>query len=86
MFEQGFEIVPGMHQVFVLRNENKCIVMVLAKVVDFLLAGSAASNEWFHDSISKKFKISRFINNEDLLFNRPHISRNRKEDIVCSFK
>ena len=53
--EKGFEIAPGIAQLFVLRDNKKSIVMILAKVVDdFLLAGSVAANEWFHKSIHRE--------------------------------
>ena len=72
---------------FVLRNENKSAVLLLAKVVDdFQLSGSEASKQWFHDSISKKFKVIRFISNANLIFNLLHISRSKDGDIVCSFE
>ena len=59
MFEQGFEIVPEMHEVFVLRDKNKGIVLVFAKVVDdFLLAGYVASNEWFLSAMRTSSSIA----------------------------
>ena len=65
------ECVPGLVQLFVLHNEMNEVKLHMAKVVDdFLLAGHHDAISEFHKTISRKFKIGRFVTGSEFVFNR----------------
>ena len=74
MSGQGIIEVPGLPQLFIERRPNGRILLAICKVVDdFLMTGSQKDIDEFHDSVLKRFEISRFVTARDLIFNRFHI-------------
>ena len=68
--------VPGLQQLFIRRDDQGCISLAIAKVVDdFLIAGSNSAIRDFHNAISGRFTVGRFITGQSLIFNRLHISQ-----------
>lgn len=56
------ETVGGLIQFFVARNDENKIKLLIAKVVDdFLISGEIEDIKDFHEEISKRFKVGRFI-------------------------
>ncbi len=53
----GFETIPGLPQLFVLKSNNGSLQLIVAKVVDdFLLAGLPSEISRFHRTIAKRFQ------------------------------
>lgn len=74
--EQNFESVPGLPQVFVLRDKSNAPSMIIAKIVDdFLCASDNESLERFSDTISRSFKVGKFCTNESFIFNGARITQ-----------
>ena len=74
--------VDGLPQLFVKRDATGKIVLLIAKVVDDLLIGGKKREiESFRDKIMSRFKVGRFNNSEQIIFNRLHISRMGSGDI-----
>ena len=73
----GFETIPGLPQLFVLRraSQQRAVSLIAAKVVDdILLAGTSKELERFFASISNRFKVGRYISGRPFVFNRVLIS------------
>jgi len=71
---EGILPIPGLPQLFVKRKAHGTPSLVIAKVVDdFLVCGLPPDIESFHERISKRFKVGRFVEGRDLIFNRLHI-------------
>jgi len=82
MSHQGILEVPGLPQLFIRRNRNGTLQLAIAKVVDdFLIVGIREKIEEFHEAISKRFKVGRFVLGKDLIFNRLHISQDEDSTV-----
>lgn len=87
MSNQGVTEVHGLQQLFVKRNEDGRIVLVMAKVVDdFLISGDREAITAFHGQMSTRFTVGRFIQEPDLVFNRLHIHQNPSFDVHVSMQ
>ena len=76
MFSHGLLQVPGLQQLFIRRDKEGCVDLAIAKVVDdFLISGTNAAIHSFHDAISERLTVGRFITGQSLIFNRLHISQ-----------
>ena len=74
--------VDGLPQLFVKRDATGKIVLLIAKVVDDLLIGGKKREiESVREKIMSRFKVGRFNNSEQIIFNRLHISRMGSGDI-----
>ena len=74
MSTQGFVQFPGLLQLFVTYNPNGSINLLIEKVVDdFLVVGVPPLIHQFHEAISRRFIVGRYVVNKDLVFNRLHI-------------
>lgn len=73
---QKFEQIPGLPQLFVLRDSGGSVHMLIAKVVDdFLVASSRNQLEQFNNAISKAFKVGKFCTDDSFLFNGCNITQ-----------
>ena len=86
--EYGFDTIPGMPQLFVLRCRNSSrILLLIAKVVDdLLLAGAPEALSKFKNAISVRFKIGRYMSGSRFIFNRLHITRYSNGDVHLSMR
>ena len=88
--DYGFDTIPGMPQLFLLRcDSSRKILLLLAKVVDdLLMAGVRPALSNFHGAISQSFKIGRFVSvsNSTFIFNRLHITCNFTGDTHISMR
>ena len=85
LFSYGFECIPGLPQLFVLRNEKKEIKLLVAKVVDdHLVAGNMEDIFSFHAAFAKRFEIGRFVHSTPLTFNRLLIDQEKDYSISVS--
>ena len=83
----GVEQVPGMPQLFLIRGVRGDVELIIAKIVDdFLLAVNNSAIHKFHDEISKRFKVGRFIFGENLVFNRLHIHQDLNRSVFLSME
>ena len=81
------ESVPGLLQLFVLRDEMNEVKLLMAKVVDdFLLAGHHDAISEFHKTISRKFKIGRFVTGSEFVFNRISILKQSDGSVRLSMQ
>ena len=80
------ETIAGFPQLFIIRKPSSRIPKLpIAKIVDdFLIAGNTPDIQSFHDNISKKFKVGRFILDKDVMFNRLNISQDANSNITIS--
>ena len=79
------ETVPGFPQLFLMRNELSTPKLIIAKIVDdFLLAGRKDELNSFHNNISQKFKVGRFLLDQKVIFNRLHISQDNEYNVTIS--
>lgn len=78
--------VPGVPQLFLLWK-NSILQLILVKVVDdMLFSGLPSALRDFHNAIAHKFDISRYNDQEDIVFNRFFISRLSDGSIKVSMK
>lgn len=76
MATQNVEEIPGLLQLFVLRDPDGSLLLAIPKVVDdFSICWFASQIEVFHASIAKRFEVGGFILGGDLIFNRLRISQ-----------
>ena len=81
------ESVPGLVQLFVLRDDMNEIKLLMAKVVDdFLLAGHHDAISELHKTISLKFKIGRFVTGSEFVFNRLSILKQSDGSVRLSMQ
>ena len=75
--DYGLVPIPGIPQLFVLRcTKTKCVLLLVAKVVDdLLMAGIDSALNKFRAAITKRFKVGRYSSGSTLLVNRLHITR-----------
>ena len=79
--------VDGLPQLFVKHDAEGKIELLIAKVVDdLLIAGKKPAVAAFHELIADRFKVGRFNDDEDVIFNRLHISRKACGDITLSME
>ena len=79
--------VDGLPQLFVKHDADGNIVLLIAKVVDdLLIAGKKPAINDFHELIKARFKVGRFQDDEQVIFNRLHISRQPDGDIKLSME
>ena len=77
MTSHGFETIPGLPQLFILRQDSQQgkVSFIAAKVVDdILLAGTSKELRRLFASISNRFKVGRYISGRPFVFNRVLIS------------
>lgn len=81
----NMERVHGMSQLYVLRNNQSNILMLLAKLTDdLLLAGDLNIMETFSAKIGKRFKLGKVVINSEIKFNGCKISQSMNNDIILS--
>lgn len=72
--EMGFIMNVGMPQLFLLRDGNKEISVILVKVVDdLLITGDASAVNYFLEELQKRFKVGRIVRDRTMIFNKLHI-------------
>ena len=77
----------GLPQLFVKRDADGNINLLIAKVVDdLLIAGRKSAISEFHEKIRDRFKVGRFQDDEHVIFNRLHISREGNGDITLGME
>ena len=77
MTAYGFETIPGLPQLFILRqtSQRTTVTLIAAKFVDdILLAGTSQELRRFSAAISNRFKVGRYISGRAFVFNRVLIS------------
>ena len=66
----GLERVPGLNQIYVLRNSLGQILMAVAKVTDdFICSGAVALLTEFVEKLKKRFDVGKVIINRKFFFN-----------------
>ena len=76
-----------MPQMFVHRDGNNAVSLLMAKVVDdILLCGKRGVVASFHERMSRKFELGRFILEKNLIFNRFSIHRADDGSITADMK
>lgn len=87
MATQDIEEIPGLPQLFVLRDTESLLRLVISKVVDdFLVYGPRSEIEAFHSSLSVRFEVGRFFLGGGLIFNRLHISQKLDRTVVLNMR
>lgn len=75
--------MPGLPQLFVVRNQSGLISLSLCKFVDdILITRSTAAIEDFYTTLSHRFKVGRIQIDSDIVFNDTQIHRNERRDVV----
>jgi Reverse transcriptase (RNA-dependent DNA polymerase) len=83
--DTGFTRVDSFEQLFALRSSIGWIILLLAKVVDdLLLAGTVAAMQDFPENLCKRFKVGRFICDEQFVFNALHIVQDSDRHTVAA--
>lgn len=76
MSTQEVSEVHGLQQLYVKRDTDRSILLIMAKVVDdFLLAGTKYAIQNFYRNLAERLEVGRFIFREDLIFNGLQISQ-----------
>lgn len=71
-----FEQVRGVSQLFIKRNTDGTIAMILAKITDELLfAGDTGTMKEFTNKLTQRFKVSKYLINEPINFNGARIEQ-----------
>jgi hypothetical protein len=83
LFEYGFEEVPGLSQFFILRDNSGRITVLLAKVVDDLLAGSVTAMTELYQALCARFKVGRFICNRPFTFNALNVTQDPSSSSIA---
>ena len=79
--------VDGLPQLFVKHDVDGMIILLIAKEVDDLLIfGKKPAINKFHELIKARFKVGRFQDDEQVIFNRLYISRQRDGEIKLSME
>ena len=87
MAGEGINHVIGLPQLFIKYGESGLPILIIAKVVDdMLIAGRKEEIKKFHDSISRRFKVGRFLTEGTLVFNRLYIKQRPDRSIVASMQ
>ena len=87
MKSQNLFQIPGLQQLFIQRDENSCVILAVAKVVDdFLIAGISSAIQKFHKEISRRFTVDRFLFGQALIFNRLHIRQEEDFSVYVNMK
>lgn len=80
--EHNLQTVPGLPQLFYKQGDSKKPNLIIAKVVDdLLLAGDDNELAYFRESISKRFKVGRFVTDTSFVFYRLHINQGFNFDL-----
>lgn len=81
----GFERVQGASQLYILRNEDGTIIMLLAKVTDdMLMAGSPTTMNEFISKLEQEFTLSKAIVNGPVIYNGCRITQDDDGTIQLS--
>lgn len=81
--EAGLERINGVSQLFLKRNNNGDISLLIAKITDdLLMAGRPSEMESFVEMLSKTFKTSKVIIGDEILFNGSRIIQDREGNVT----
>ena len=87
MSGQGIIQVPFLQQLFVKKDIQGNIELVIAKVVDdFLIAGSKDAIETLHQAIGKRFTVRMFLMGKDLIFSRLNIFQEKDGSVLLNME
>lgn len=83
LHSQKFEEIPGLPQLFILRDEKGRISMALCKVVDdILVVGSYDNITRFYESISARFTVGRYHRDQEVIFNGLRIRKTKAGHVI----
>lgn len=85
MLDIGFTRVFGVNQLFVARDSNKIIKMIVAKTIDdFLVGGDPSDINRFFKTMSERFEVGKIRIASRLQFNGCQIDIRPEQDTVIS--